>query len=336
MNSDIQLYPYSELFCEVSARLELAGLTSAQAQREAELMIEADQMEVPSHGLIMLPRLLAAIESGMLNVQAVPTVDVEFSAVCMKNYGNGLGRIGALDAMNTAVQLARKFGVGVCVAKNTTHWGRPCAYVERAAMQGCIAICTTNAIPSMTAGSATGAILGNNPLAIAVPGSPPVVLDMAMSEAAVGKIATYLREGKAIPKHWGVNEKGEPSAEPEQVLRGAVSPMSGHKGSGLAIMLELITSALSGGPSAAKLAGPNQAGVDASSTKMFIAIDVTCFGSVEDYSERVAAFIGYLKSTAAPIFYPGERGDCARRENKDKVPLHKDIVMALRKVAVKF
>jgi LDH2 family malate/lactate/ureidoglycolate dehydrogenase len=334
MNSDIQLFSYTTLHNAVSFRLEQAGLSRTQARCEAELMIDADQMEVPSHGLIMLPRLLAAIESGVINAQALPIIELEFAALCMKNYGNGLGRVSALDAMNSAIERARNYGVGVCVAKNTTHWGRACTYAEHAAGQGCIAICTTNAIPSMTAGSATNAVLGNNPLAIAVPGNPPIVLDMAMSEAAVGKIATYLREGKDIPKHWGVNEDGEPSAQPEQVLKGAVSPMSGHKGSGLAIMLELLTSALSGGPSSSQLAGQHQAGVDANATKIFIAIDAIRFGSIDDYKARVTTFINYLKGAAPQFLYPGERGHNARQKNTCSVPLHKNIVAALKKASV--
>lgn len=334
MNSDVQLFSYTRLHDAVSARLEQAGLTRAQARCEAELMIDADQMEVPSHGLIMLPRLLVAIESGAINPHALPVVELEFAALCMKNYANGLGRVSALDATDSAIERARNYGVGVCVAKNTTHWGRACTYAEHTARQGCIAICTTNAIPSMTADSATSAVLGNNPLAIAVPGNPPVVLDMAMSEAAVGKIATYLREGKDIPKHWGVNENGEPSTQPEQVLKGAVSPMSGHKGSGLAIMLELLTSALSGGPSCAQLAGQHQAGVDANATKIFIAIDVARFGSIDDYKARVNAFIDYIKGAAPQILHPGERGYNARQKNTCTVPLHKNIVNALKKSLV--
>jgi LDH2 family malate/lactate/ureidoglycolate dehydrogenase len=334
MNSDIQTFSYTALCSAVSLRLEQAGLTRAQALCETELMIEADQMEVPSHGLIMLPRLLDAIGSGTINPQALPIVELEFAAVCMKDYANGLGRVSALDAMNSAIKSAKNYGVGICVAKNTTHWGRPYAYAAHAARQNCIAICTTNAIPSMTAGSAASAVLGNNPLAISAPGSPPVVLDMAMSEAAVGKIATYLREGKEIPINWGVNENGEPSTEPEQVLKGAVSPMSGHKGSGLAIMLELLTSALSGGASALQLAGQHQAGVDANATKLFIAIDVTRFGSIDDYKDRVAAFIDYIKGAAPSILYPGERGDNALQKNTLTVSLHKNIVIALQQVSV--
>ena len=112
--------------------------------------------------------------------------------------------------MKYAVDKANKFGIGACLLTNATHWGRAFAYAFRAAQAGTIGICMTNAIPNMIAWQSRHALLGNNPLGIGIPqkDKEPIVLDMAMSQAAYGKIGTYAREGKEIPPGWGVDADG--------------------------------------------------------------------------------------------------------------------------------
>src|SRR6185369_1596118 len=126
--------------------------------------------------------------------------------------------------------------------------GRAHAFACQAAQAEMIGICTTNAIPNMLAWGSTRPLLANNPLAIAVPRGnkaqppEPFVLDMAMSQAALGKIGTFLREGKPVPAGWGLNARGKPSVDPAAILSsGKVLPFGGHKGAGLAFMMELLT-----------------------------------------------------------------------------------------------
>src|SRR5208283_3144831 len=146
---------------------------------------------------------------------------------------------------------AQRAGIGACLATCVTHWGRAHAYASRAAQAGMIGICTTNAIPNMLAWGSSRPLLGNNPLAIAVPrggGQEPIVLDMAMSQAAVGKIGTFLREGKKVPADWGLDASGQPSDDPAAILSSRrILPFGEHKGAGLALMMEFLTGALCGG-----------------------------------------------------------------------------------------
>ncbi len=241
--------------------------------------------------------------------------------------------------MERAVARAETFGVGVCLAKNTTHWGRAHAYASRAAQAGCVGICTTNAMPTMAIGGANKAVIGNNPLAIAVPTAQtdqPVVLDMAMSQAAVGKVGTWLREGKPLPDNWGIDREGRPTNDPRAILTGAVLPMGEHKGAGLAVMFELLTAALAGAAFTQELGGRDASGLDPESSKLFIALNPAAFLERELFYQRCAQFIEYLQQSAAPFLYPGERGWQTRAQQlREGVRLHADIVTQLEGVGIR-
>jgi len=290
-------------------------------------------LEVPSHGVRMLPNLIKALQEN----RAAPAPELktlrDMGAICVNDYSNGPGRFASVHAMQAAIDRAKQFGVGICLAKNTTHWGRAHAYASRAAQAGFIGICTTNAIPTMAIWGAKTRVIGNNPLAIGIPGiehDKPVVLDMAMSQAAVGKVNTWLREGRPVPGNWGIDADGNPSNNAKDILAGAVLPMGEHKGAGLALMMELLTAALAGAAFTQEIFARDQSGVDGDATKIFIALDVAAFIEPEIFQRRVSDFLNYLKQEAAPFQYPGERGWEARAKNlATGVPLHNDIVAQL-------
>jgi len=329
---------YKKLCELLSARLQAAGVPKSNANIEAEIMAEADLLEVPSHGVRMLPGLLKALSEN--RVAPAPTIKTirDMGAICVLDFSNGPGRFASSKAMQAAMDRAKEFGVGVCLAKNTTHWGRAHAYASRAARAGFIGICTTNAMPTMAIWGAKKRVIGNNPLAIGIPGvevDKPVVLDMAMSQAAVGKVSTWLREGRAVPTNWGIDAEGNPSNNAQEILAGAVLPMGEHKGAGLALMMELLTAALAGAAFTQELFARDQSGIDAEATKIFIALNVAAFIDPEIFQSRVTDFLTYLSQEATPFQYPGERGWDARAKNlKEGVPLHAEIVSQLASVGI--
>lgn len=333
--------PYDRLCNAVQSALQVHGVAEHIAHTEARIMAEADLHGVPSHGVRMLPPLLRGLDEGRAKAQPNLRFTREFGAICVLDGDNGPGRHVASSAMQAAVDRARQFGVGVCLATHTTHWGRAHAYALRAAQAGCIGICTTNAIQTMAAWGATKAVIGNNPLAIGLPraaGANPVVLDIAMSQAAVGKVTTWLREGRELPAGWGVDASGKPTTDAKAILGGAVSPMGGHKGAGLALMLEFMTAALGGGLFCRDITAPGGA-VETEASKLFIALDIAAFGGDgPDFATQVEDYLGYLAAEAGtrePFLSPGERGwqDCAINL-RDGVPLHAEIVAQLLKAGV--
>jgi LDH2 family malate/lactate/ureidoglycolate dehydrogenase len=331
---------YSVLKEKIAAGLISAGVNPSQAEIEAEIMVESDLLGVASHGVRMLPGLLKAIETGRVNPQPEIKFLRNFGAISVVDFGNSPGRYASYIAMNTAIEKAKNFGVGVCLAKNTSHWGRAHAYASRAAQAGYIGICTTNAIPSMAIAGAKQAVIGNNPLAIAVPtaqADEPIVLDIAMSQAAVGKVGTWLREGKSIPENWGINADGKPTQDAKEILSGAVLPMGEHKGAGLAVMIELLTAALAGAALTFESWSRDQSGVDPESTKLFIALSPDAFVDRDLFNQRSRDLISYLKESASPFSYPGERGWETRKIQLVKgIDLHTEIVSQLEQVGIHF
>ncbi len=337
MEKNEQRFVYKELCAAVTEAIAAVGVGRQVAEVEAAIMVEADLQGVPSHGVRMLPGLLRGLVDGRVNNKAEIRLLHEFAAVCRLDGDNGTGRYVARQAMDHAMERAFRYGVGVCLAGRTTHWGRAHYYAAWAAQQGLIGICMTNGMPCMAIFGATGRVIGNNPLAIAIPrgeDEDPVVLDMAMSQAAVGKVATWLREKREIPEHWGLDDHGRPSSDAKAILGGAVLPFGGHKGAGLALMIELLTAALAGGLFGNEIMAGDRSGLDPESSKLFIAIDPKAFGGQEKLAARVGEYLAYLGEATAgadSLTWPGRRGYAARAVNLVQgVPLHADIVVELR------
>ena len=343
MNSPLR-FPYPALVAAIRRVLEAQGVPSDIASVEAELAVDADLQGVPSHGITRVPVLLKGFQEG----RATPAPHVKLTrdkaAICVLDGDRGPGRFVSTRAMDEAIRRAQTFGIGACLAVKTSHWGRAHAYAAQAARQGLVGLCMTNAVTSMTGWGLTGRVVGNNPLAIGVPGlvaDEPIVLDMAMSQAAVGKVATFLREGKPLPGNWGVDSEGRPTDDAAAILQGAVLPMGDHKGAGLALMIQLMTAALAGGLLDHELRDHDTSGLDSQSSKLFLALDVEAFIDPELFRSRVATLLDWLNSRAgsesAPFLFPGQRGWIEKRRNLDEgVPVHQDIVAQLRAAGVEF
>ncbi|HTX20842.1 MAG TPA: Ldh family oxidoreductase [Candidatus Aquilonibacter sp.] len=332
---------HTQLLGIITKALADAGVPAHVCAVEAEVMAEADLLGVPSHGVRMLPGLVKGIREGRVTANPQIKIIRERPASCVLDGDNGPGRFVSVQAMQHAVERAKRAGVGACLATRVTHWGRAHAYACRAAQAGVIGICTTNAIPNMVAWDSTLPLLGNNPLAIAVPrehGREPIVLDMAMSQAAVGKIGTYLREGKKVPSGWGLDAAGQPSDDPAAILAGKkVLPFGGHKGAGLAFMMELLTGALAGGMLSAEICRADPSGLDAGSSKLFLALDISAFVDAERFGQRVENLIAWLHQTepSLAITLPGERGWQTREHNlAEGIPIHAEIAAQLEAIGI--
>jgi len=331
--------PHEALVEAIRRVLVREGLTEPIARIEAELMAESDLLGVPSHGVRMLPGLVKAIRDGRCQANPQLVVTRERGAICILDCDNGTGRYTAVQAMSHALERAGKYGAGVCLALHTTHWGRAHAYACRAAQAGMIGLCTTNAIPNMLAWGSKEPVLGNNPLAIAVPrgtGRHPVVLDMAMSQAAVGKIGTYLREGRPVPQGWGLDASGRQTCDAAAILESKrLLPFGDHKGAGLALMMELLTGALGGGPLSQEIVQHDPSGQDHNATKLFAALDIGAFADPERFAQRVEDLVALIQAIepGLEILLPGERGWRARdRYLVEGIPIHPEIAASLRTI----
>jgi LDH2 family malate/lactate/ureidoglycolate dehydrogenase len=334
--SDFLRISYTDLLLIVRRELEKAGLPASVAAVEADVLVEADLFGVPSHGVRMLPGLISGIRGGYVNLNPSMIVVRERGAACVVDCQNGAGRYTAVSAMEMAVERARSFGIGACLALHTTHWGRAHAYAYRAAQVGMVGICTTNAVPNTLAWGSSQPLLGNNPLAIGVPrgeGKDPIVLDIAMSQASVGKLGTFAREHKKAPAGWGFDANGSPSNDPAVILASRkLLPFGDHKGAGLALMMELLTGALAGGLLSHEVAQRDPFSLNPDTTKLFIVLDVSAFVEPGVFAARVADQLDYLKHSqpGLEVNYPSERGWKQRDEYLvEGIPIHPEIVIQL-------
>jgi len=305
-------------------------------------MAEADLRGVPSHGVRMLPGLVQGIRDGRICRDPEVRLLKEHVATCVLDGALGPGRFVANEAMQQAIARSRTCGIGACLAVRTSHWGRAHHYACQAAVQGVIGICTTNAMTNMVAWGSADPLLGNNPLAIGVPFEPPdepLVLDIAMSQAAIGKIGTWLREGRKAEPGWGLDVSGQPTDDPEAILASRrVLPIGGHKGAGLALMMELLTGVLAGGLLHYQLLERDSSGLDSGSSKLFIALDPESFFGHATLLEKARELLDWIRAHAgseAEVVLPGERGWATRtRYLAEGIPIHPEIAVQLDALSV--
>jgi LDH2 family malate/lactate/ureidoglycolate dehydrogenase len=216
--------------------------------------------------------------------------------------------------MEIAVVKAREFAAGIVTVRHGFHFGAAGRYVRQAAEAGCIGIAMCNTRPLMPAPGGAERAVGNNPLAIAVPtaGDIPIVLDMATSEAAMGKIRMAEKAGEAIPNSWAVTAQGTPTTDAAEAIKGMLLPSGGPKGFGLSFMIDLLCGLLAQGavgPQVQPLYGDYAKPYDCS--HLFIAIDVAHFCDLATFRQQAAAAAERIRNGArapgvAALFAPGE------------------------------
>jgi LDH2 family malate/lactate/ureidoglycolate dehydrogenase len=318
------------------------GLPEDAAAAVAEGLVDADMRGIPSHGLMLVPMYVERIQAGSVTTATEAEMVTDLGAIAVLDAANALGILTGDQAMALAAERARQFGIGAVAVRHAFHFGGAFRYVMFAARAGLVGIAAANTRPLIPAPGGAQAVVGNNPLAIGVPsgGAEPVVLDMALSEAALGKIRLAAAEGREIPPTWATDADGTPTTDPEAAIAGLLLPAAGPKGYGLAFMVDVLTGVLSGGAFGAGVPGLYADTATANDcAHFFCAIDPAAFGGAEAFTARVdelAAQVG--ASRTAPgvdrVLLPGqleaERHAAARA---DGVRVERSVIDKLREVA---
>ena len=291
-----------------------AGLSADAARTVADGLVDADLEGVPSHGVMLTDMYLGRIRQGSVSIRGAATVVSDRDAAVVLDAGHALGQLTADQAMALAIERARRFGVGIVAVRHAFHFGTARRYALKAAAAECIGIVACNTRPLMPAPGGAERVVGNNPLAIAVPGDGPIAiaLDMATSEAAMGKIRMADKAGQAIPAGWAVAADGTPTTDPAAAIAGMLLPAAGAKGFGLAFLIDLMCGLLSGGAiggAVQPLYGDFAVPYDCS--HLFIAIDVAHFGDAAAFRAAAASAAERLRAGrrapgVAQIYAPGE------------------------------
>jgi LDH2 family malate/lactate/ureidoglycolate dehydrogenase len=334
--------PAPDLLAATARVFGALRLPESAAAAVAEGLIEADMRGIPSHGLMLVPMYAERIQAGSVTTTTEAEVVSDLGAIAVLDAGNALGVLTADQAMALAVERARQFGIGAVAVRHAFHFGGAFRYVMAAAEAGLVGVAAANTRPLIPAPGGAQAVIGNNPLAIGVPraGAEPIVLDMALSEAALGKIRIAAAEGRQIPPTWATDASGTPTTDPEAAIAGLLLPAAGPKGYGLAFMVDVLTGVLSGGAFGAGVQGlyadtstPNDC------AHFFLAIDPAAFGDAEEFAARVDELAAQVSaSPTAPgvdrVLLPGQlEAERHAAAQADGVRVERSVLDNLREVA---
>jgi len=317
----VSFHTLEETFLKVLCAL---GFDQEKAGICATVFAENSRDGINSHGLNRFAPFVEYIRNGHIDIHAEPSLESAEGALETWNGNLAPGILNAKHAMARAIALSKQYRIGCVAIRNTNHWMRGGTYGWQAADAGCIGICFTNTIANMPAWGGIDPRLGNNPLVIAVPRKEgPIVLDMAMSQYAYGKLHEYQLRGEKLPFAGGFDKEGALSVDAGAIIESRRSlPVGFWKGAGLSLMLDLLVTVLSRGKSTAELSKtPIESGI----SQVFICIDPK---EDQETAQLIAQVLSYTKSGKADkdIYYPGERMMKTRRENMEKgIPVDETI-----------
>jgi LDH2 family malate/lactate/ureidoglycolate dehydrogenase len=314
------------------------GAAEVKAEIVSESMISANLRGVDSHGIRRLPVYVQRIRKGLIDPEGEVTISLDKKAAVILDGGLSFGEIVGRRACDIAVERAQRYGVGTVTCRNTNHFGMAAYYGMYLARHGMIGIVTSNANASIAPWGGTLPMVGTNPLCIAIPAKerPDIVLDMAMSIVARGKIRAVEEKGEKIPDTWALGPDGKPTDNPTEAIKGSVLPIGGPKGYGLALILDIISGMLSGAAygrgikSMFDLSGPSNMG------HFFQAIDIEKFLPAEKFKETVDEYIKDVKASPRKegvneIYLPGELEYLSTvKRRRDGIPLPHEVCKKLR------
>lgn len=321
---------------------ERVGMPPEDAKTEAEVLVWANLRGVDSHGVLRIEWYLELIDKGVMNIRPNIRLEKETPATFIMDADHALGPVVTTQAMRLAMAKARNVGIGWGLIRNTTHQGAMGYYPLMAAQEGLAGIAIVNGPPSMAPFGAAAMGVHNTPVAICVPGRNrrPLLLDIAMSVAAGGKLRLAKDRNTPIPIEWTLDKNGKPTTDPH--LASILLPIAGPKGSGLAIMFECLTGLMVGDP----LLEPSlkkQPGADIHRQHGIVAaIDIAAFTDVEAYRDHADGIIDELKKLPraeghSQILVPGELEDLTHDERtRDGIPLPDGTVEKLKIAAQRF
>lgn len=328
-----------ELLARTADILAAAGVPRHSAGQAAAVLVECQRRGIDSHGIAHLPVYIRRMISGAIDAKAVSVMTETGPSSAVMDGGNALGVLVGIAAMEDACRRARACGIGACAVRNSNHFGAAAPLVGHAAHAGFIALAFSNAAPTMAPTGGRDAILGTNPLAAAFPraGQPPMIIDMATSAVARGRLRKAALAKQTIPREWALDAAGQPTTDAEAGLAGTVQPLGGAKGYALTLMVELLCTALSGGRAGFDVLNPHDPTPAAAGVShLFVAFDPQRFAGLDAAQSAVRALGDRIEASTAAVAgvaprLPGARADlAAAAHDRDGIALTADLLAHLR------
>lgn len=317
------------------------GVAEGRAQSVADSLVGADLEGVASHGVALVPLYVDRIRKGSVSVSAEPRIEEDLGGLVSMSAEHSLGQVSAQIAVDLAIERARLHGVAVIAVRHAFHFGTASFWARQFASAGMVGFAFSNTRPLMPAPGGAERVVGNNPMAIAFPAASgePLVVDMAMSATAMGKIRIAEARGQAIPEGWATDVDGKSTTSPADAIKGMLLPAAGPKGFGLAVAIDLLCGALSGGAFGSSVR-PLYIDLDKTydCSHAFLAIDASRVGGGAGIGAQVAAFADTIRnSKKAPgierIYAPGDLERARHAANGTVCPISTELADQLNALA---
>lgn len=299
------------LYCQ--KLIQSQGVPEDEAFTVADCLVDADLCGVESHGVSRMSIYLKRLETGVVNSRFEVKAEQEYPASAMLDACNSMGMVTGVYAMKRCIEKAKQSGCCFITVRNSNHYGMASYYVKLATAENMIGITGTNAPPNIAPWGSARPYVGTNPLAIGAPtGGEPMILDMAPSVVAMGKVILAAKLDKEIPLGWALTKDGKPTTNAAEGSKGSVVPIGGPKGYGLSLFMDVLCGILSGaqyGPHLNNMwndfTNPQDVG------HIFCAIDISKFIEVGKFKGRIDQMISEIKALpknegVRELYVPGE------------------------------
>ena len=316
----------AELRDFASRALQRAGASETMAMMTAAALVDAEAQGLSSHGIARVAQYATHLRNGRADGRAVPVIARERGGAVLIDARCGLAFPACALAVGEAVCRAREFGVSFAAVTNSHHFGVAAWHLAPIAQARMVGLAFGNSPAAMPAAGGRRALFGTNPIAAVFPreASPPLTIDLSLSEAARGKVMLAAKEGRPIPLGWALDAHGQPTTDAKAALQGSMLAMGGTKGAMLALVVELLVTALTG---AAMGFEASSFFVDEGNRprigQAFVAIDPDALAGNARYFERVETLVTAMLDDEG-VRLPGARraalAECAAQDGVDIAP----------------
>ncbi len=335
--------PIADLQRFIASVLTAVGMPAADASTVGAIMAQADARGADAHGVFRLPAYVKRIRAGGINLRPDMRIVEERAATALLDGDNAMGHLVMKRATDLAIEKARRAGIGWVGTRHSNHAGPAGLYARMPLEHGMIGIyMAVGSANHMPPWGGIDMLLSTNPIAIAVPAAnrPPIVLDMATTTAAYGKVKALAQRGQTMPEGWMVGRDGKPLLDPKRSDEGFLLPIGGAKGYGLALMFGILAGTLNGAAFGRDVVDFNKDYQSVTNTGQAVAaIDVTAFMPLAQFEACIDDIWAQMKSSellpgAQEIRLPGEQSAITYEERVTHgVPLHAELITALDTLA---
>lgn len=329
------------LSAAVTRIFSACGMTAIDAEVLADSLVHADLRGIHSHGVLRVFDYVKKMTEDGVDPRGEPRLVSDVGAALVVDASNAMGQIAGRFAMQAAIRRAKEIGVAFAAVRGSNHCGALDYFTMMALHADMIGLAGTNALPTMAPWGGTDKVVGLNPISAAVPGgrNGPVVLDLALGATAHGKIRVYAQKGFPIPEGWAFDAAGHPTTDAATALDGLIQPIGAHKGVGLAMIVGILSSVLSGAGYGTWSGNMRDGATSGADGQFYMAINVAAFREISEFKADVDAIIEqYNGSALAPgvsrVYVPGAlEAEIAARSSDKGIPLNDETIGIIEDMA---